>query len=165
MISVHARLWPAFRSALSSKAILVSPVQGIFMPIGSRVLEFQRTQINTPSDLPSVVQRHKGVCVRPFLLRQADPAWNGSCNASKWTWRVRSDISPCLRESSGRRLCRRQRNRHRWMVHLQASLVCRNVGLRRSPDTVALLNQRSTGKRATALASQPARTTQLPRRG
>ena len=31
MISVHARLWPAFLSALNAKAVLASPVHGIFM--------------------------------------------------------------------------------------------------------------------------------------
>ena len=48
MISVNARLWPAFLSALNAKAILASPVHGVFMPLGSRVLK-------PPSDLPSVV--------------------------------------------------------------------------------------------------------------
>ena len=64
MISVHARLWPAFRSALSSKAILGLPFQGIFMPIVSRILEFKGIQIRTPSDLPAVVPSHKAVWVR-----------------------------------------------------------------------------------------------------
>ena len=41
MISVHARLWPSFLSALDTKAVLRSAVRGIFMPPGSKVLEFQ----------------------------------------------------------------------------------------------------------------------------
>ena len=69
MISVHARLWPAFLSALNSKAVLASPVHGIFMPLGSRVLEYQQTSIRSSTDLPRIVPSHK-----PAWVRVADPA-------------------------------------------------------------------------------------------
>ena len=66
---MHARLWPAFLSALNAKAILASPVHGIFMPLGSRVLEYQQTSIRSSSDLPRIVPSHK-----PAWVRIADPA-------------------------------------------------------------------------------------------
>ena len=69
MISVHARLWPAFLSALNAKAVLASPAHGIFMPLGSRVLEYQQTSIRSSSDLPRIVPSHK-----PAWVRVADPA-------------------------------------------------------------------------------------------
>ena len=69
MISVHARLWPAFLSALNAKAVLASPVHGIFMPLGSRVLEYQQTPTLSSSDLPRIVPSHK-----PAWVRVADPA-------------------------------------------------------------------------------------------
>ena len=59
MISVHARLWPSFLSALDAKAVLRLAVHGIFMPPGSKVLEFQGACIRTPADLPCVVPSHK----------------------------------------------------------------------------------------------------------
>ena len=55
MLSVHARLWPSFLSALDAKAALKSAVHGIFMPLGSKVLEFQGACVRTPADLPRVV--------------------------------------------------------------------------------------------------------------
>ena len=70
MISVHARLWPAFLSALNAKAVLASPARGIFMPLCSRVLEYhQQTSIRSSSDLPRIVPSHK-----PAWVRVADPA-------------------------------------------------------------------------------------------
>ena len=64
MISVNARLWPAFLSALNAKAVLALPVHSIFMPLGSRVLEYQQTPIRSPSDLPRAVPSHKTAWVR-----------------------------------------------------------------------------------------------------
>ena len=64
---MHARLWLACLSALNSKAVLASPVHGIFMPLGSRVLEYQQTSIRSP--LPRIVPSHK-----PAWVRIADPA-------------------------------------------------------------------------------------------
>ena len=62
MISVNARLWPAFLSALNAKAVLALPVHGIFMPLGSKVLN--PSTVRSPSDLPSVVPSRKTAWVR-----------------------------------------------------------------------------------------------------
>ena len=70
MISVNARLWPAFVSALNAKAVQASPVRSVFMPLGSKVLEFQQTPTRSPSDLPRVVPSHK----KTAWVRVADPA-------------------------------------------------------------------------------------------
>ena len=59
MLSVHARLWPSFLSALDAKAVLRSAVRGIFMPPG-----FQGACVRTPADLPRVVPSHKSAWVR-----------------------------------------------------------------------------------------------------
>ena len=55
--------------AINAKAVLASPVHGIFMPLGSRVLEYQQTLIRSSSDLPRIVPSHK-----PAWVRIADPA-------------------------------------------------------------------------------------------
>ena len=72
MISAHARLWPAFLSALNAKAVLASPAHGIFMPLGSRVLEYQQTSIRSSSDLPRIVPS-------PVWVRIPDPAAERAC--------------------------------------------------------------------------------------
>ena len=64
MISVHARLWPSFLSALDAKAVLRSAAHGIFMPPGSKILEYQGACIRTPSDLPCAAPSHKSAWVR-----------------------------------------------------------------------------------------------------
>ena len=64
MISVHTRLWPSFLSALDAKAVPRSAVHGIFMPPGSKVLEFQGACVRTPADLPRVVPSHESAWVR-----------------------------------------------------------------------------------------------------
>ena len=69
MISINARLCPAFLSALNAKARLAWPVHGIFMPLGSKVLEYKQTPVRSPSNLPSVVPSHKAAWVHV-----ADPA-------------------------------------------------------------------------------------------
>ena len=51
-------------SALNAKAVLASPVRGIFMPLSSRVLEHQQTPVRSPSDLPRIVPSHKPAWVR-----------------------------------------------------------------------------------------------------
>ena len=62
---LYARLWPAFLS----KAVLASPVHGMFMPLGSRVLDYQQASTRSSSDLPRLVPSHK-----PARVRVADPA-------------------------------------------------------------------------------------------
>ena len=91
MISVHARLWPAFLSALTAKAVLALPVRGVFMP---------PQHAAPPTCLAScpVIDQHG--CASPTqlpstfaYLQQAGLTLNGSCNVFRQIWHARCEAS------------------------------------------------------------------------
>ena len=117
-------------------------------PLGSRVLEYQQTSTRSSSDLPRIVPSHK-----PAWVRVADPAaehtrlsaaskaeieWLLQCFQADLACPLRS--KPILARKAAAGLCRGHHSRHRWLVYLQPLrlLVCRNVGLPRSPAAVAV---------------------------
>ena len=81
--SVNARLWPAFLSALNAKAVLASPVHGIFMLLGSRVLEYLPRVV--PSHTPAWVRTADTRCRAHACPQQAGLTSSGSFNVFRQT--------------------------------------------------------------------------------
>ena len=132
-------------------AVLASPVHGIFMPLGSKVLEYQQAPVRSPSDLPRVLPSHK-----PAWARIADPAAEhtrlSTASRANIEWLLQcfqADLAcplqskPILACKAAAEACAEGTKIGIGLVYIQPLrlMVRRNVGLPGSRAAVALPHQ------------------------
>ena len=168
-------------SALDAKAVLRSAVHGIFMPPGSKVLEFQGACVRTPSDLPRVVPSHKSAWVRVAdasaehtrlsKLSKQSVEWLLQCfhldlPATKQANAGMQSSRGCLRRgqySGHRGLVQRRGNSRKSRNNGHASLKKPNVTSHASKPWLNVSHGPARAKACVAFAGPQGQITQLPR--